>query len=126
MDVGFQSTLLTNSAFLLASINLVRKDFYLKGLYGRSRTVPKLIRMLRFAPITSDTMFGEAEDNAIQLLNSHNQRQANSNLAKAQSEKPSGSSRSRSRTRVDHRRRTDRSGSRPKPENSLLVDVTLS
>ena len=127
LDVGFQSTLLTNAAYLLASINLTRKDYFLKGLHARSRAVPKLTRMLRFAPISSSTLFGDAEDNAITLLNSYNQRQATSNLAKAAGEKGATPSRSRSRSRGgDRRRRPERSGSRPRPEKSLLVDVTQS
>jgi len=125
LDAGFQTTMLTNAAFMLGSINLTRRDFYIQSLYNRSRAVPKLIRMLRFAPIASDTIFGEAEDNAIQLLHSFNQKQANANLAKgADSEKASSSrssrTRSRSRNRSDKR---ERSVSRPRSEKTLLVDV---
>jgi len=123
-DVDFQSTLLTNAAFLLGSINLVRKDYFLKFLATRTKQVPKLIRMLRFAPISSDTLFGEAETNAIQLLSNHDERQANSNLAKSRQGKANigASERSRSKTRNPDKHKRRRTPSRSRKE-SLQVDL---
>jgi len=124
-DVDFQCTLLTNAAFLLGSINLVRKDYFLKFLATRTKQVPKLIRMLRFAPLSSDSIFGEAETSAIQLLSSHDERQANSNLAKSRNSKAnigsSDRSRSRSKNRTDKHKRS-RSTSKARKEN-LQVDL---
>ena len=122
-DVDFQSTLLTNAAFLLGSINLVRKDYFLKFLASRTKQVPKLIRMLRFAPLSSDTLFGEAESSAISLLSSHDERQANSNLAKSRQDKSANSDRSRPRNRKsDSHKRSSRTPSRSRKE-SLQVDL---
>ena len=122
-DVEFQSTLLTNAAFLLGSINLVRKDYFLKFLATRTKQVPKLVRLLRFAPLSSVTLFGEAETNAIQLLTNHDERQANSNLAKSRQGKITSGDRSRSKTRnPEHKRRG--SSSRQRKEKTLQVDVS--
>ena len=124
LDVGYHSTLLTNAAFLLSSINLVRRDYYMKGLHGRTRAVPKLTRMLRFAPLCNDTLFGASEDKAIELLNNHNQRQATSNLAKAPDKSSASARSSRPKSRSDKKHQESRPSSRPRHEPSLQIDVT--
>jgi len=116
-DVMFQCSLLTNAAFLLSSLSLTRRDHFIKGLFARSRQVPKLVRLLRFSPMSQQSLFGDAEAEAIKLLETHLQREANSSLAKSGVKQAPKNARSRSRSR--HRDRD----AKKKHLQSLSVDV---
>ena len=106
LDLQNQKAILANNAFLMTSFHVLRRDYFLKGLYARTCQVPDLVRDLRLSHISSSSVFGDSEKAALAQYEGHMQREANASLAggsqkdRARStNKTASSSRKRSRSR---------------------------